>query len=460
MGIVRKLGIIILLTTLNILFFACGKSEPVEDSKENQITYVSSTSVITNPERGFYHQVTVFSEAEEGVSLSYLQNMKGQNISLILGMYYLEKFKNSPLSQKELDLLRSDFSKLREAGVKCILRFAYTNTMEGEDATDAPIDIVETHIDQLAPILQGNSDVIAFMQAGFIGAWGEWHSSSNNLTSTENKKRIVNKLLDVLPLDIMLQVRTPLAKQEVFSTSNPVDISIAFSDEKRARVGHHNDCFLASTDDYGTYSNIEAEKEYIHDEALYVPTGGETCPPSGIPMADCSTARTEMEYLRWTYLHVDYYQPVINNWNDLGCYEEFKRRLGYRLELVESSFPREVKEGENLSFMLKIKNSGFAPVYKHKITQLVLKNKQTGSVLEYELQLDIREFKPSVIKEINEEINLNGTDAGTYDVYLKISDDSESLKDRPEYCIQLANQNTWVPDEGLNDLQYDLIIAN
>jgi len=459
MKIIKKSTIVIILVTFSISLSACGSDDPNDVSTDVIVTYFPSNSVITNPERGFYHQVTAFSEGE-GASLAYLKNLKDQNISLVLSLYYLEKFKNRPLSQKQLDLIESDFEKLRVAGVKCILRFAYTNTMEGENANDAPIEIVEKHIDQLQPLLQENKDVIAFVQAGFIGAWGEWHSSTNNLTTVENKTRIINKLLDALPLDLMLQLRTPLAKQDVFKTSEPVDASIAFTDEKRARVGHHNDCFLASPTDYGTYSDVEVEKEYIHNESLFVPTGGETCPPSGIPMADCLKAKSEMEYLRWTYLNVDYYKPVINNWNSQGCYNEFKKRLGYRIELVQGSFPKEVKVNSSFLLSLKLSNTGFAPVYKNKVSNLILKNKMTGETLEFNLNVDIRECRPTGFFEINEQINLEGIDEGTYSLYLKISDDSEKLKNRPEYCIQFANKDIWDSETGLNNLQFDLVITH
>lgn len=451
--------IILILIAGSFSFFACNKNEPEEELNDFTTTYSSSSKVITNPERGFYRQITSYSE-DDGVDPVFLMNLKDQYISLVLCMYYLEKFKDSPLSQKQLDLINADFGKLREAGFKCVLRFAYTNTMEGENATDAPIEMVETHIDQLKPILQENSDVIAFVQAGFIGAWGEWHSSTNDLTSTVNKKRIVNKLLDALPMDVMIQVRTPRAKQEVFETSEPINGLIAFSDDKRARVGHHNDCFMASTTDYGTYSNIALEKEYIHNEALFVPTGGETCPPIGIPLADCIRARNEMEYLRWTYLNANYYGPVIDNWNSQGCYLEFFKRLGYRIELIGGNFPEELKSNDSLKIELELSNTGFAPIYKNKITSLILKNRTTGTISEFKLNTDIRECRPTIPFIINELVNLNGIPEGIYDLYLKISDNSERLLNRPEYCIQLSNKYTWDVVTGLNSLKHSLVITN
>lgn len=44
----------------------------------------------------------------------------------------------------------------------------------------------------------------------------------------------------------------------------------AFGSSKQARVGFHNDCFLASDRDYGTYQDLAAEYPYVHHESLYV----------------------------------------------------------------------------------------------------------------------------------------------------------------------------------------------
>jgi hypothetical protein len=43
------------------------------------------------------------------------------------------------------------------------------------------------------------------------------------------------------------------AKRDVVGTTLPLDASLAYSDDPWARIGHHNDCFLAGGTDYGTY---------------------------------------------------------------------------------------------------------------------------------------------------------------------------------------------------------------
>ncbi|MBK5210529.1 MAG: DUF4874 domain-containing protein [Flavobacteriaceae bacterium] len=253
--------------TIIILFLgiilSCGSDgnddkngEQVDDSL-NSITYKTSNEVISNPERGFMHLWKVNSEGTP-LNLVTLQNLKNENVTIINRLYYLEAFKNSDLSTAQLELIKTDFGNLRSAGIKCVLRFAYN---ENQNDTDAPLNIIIRHLDQLKPILVANADVIAFVQAGFIGSWGEWYYTTNNLTTLENKKAVLNKLLEVLPKEIKIQVRTPLYKQEVFGYSTPIDATIGYGTSDIARVGFHNDCFLASANDYGTYQNITIEKQ-------------------------------------------------------------------------------------------------------------------------------------------------------------------------------------------------------
>ena len=200
------------------IIISCNKNgvdeEPVKpiDNTVSNITYKVSGEVTSNPERGFMHLWNVYSEGTP-LNLVTLQNLKNENVTIINRLYYLEAFKNSDLSAAELDLIKTDFERLRDTGIKCVLRFAYNSD---PNDTDAPLNIIVRHLDQLKPIFADNSDVIAFVQAGFIGSWGEWYYTTNNLATLENKRAVLNKLLEVLPKEIKVQVRTPLYKQEIF----------------------------------------------------------------------------------------------------------------------------------------------------------------------------------------------------------------------------------------------------
>ncbi|WP_165864909.1 DUF4832 domain-containing protein [Rufibacter latericius] len=445
---------------LNLLltgFSGCSSgSEEPEPVVQPKLTYALSNEIFPNPERGFMH---LFPASSEGTPLNpaTLTSLKNNNLSLIQRVYYLEKFKDAPLSAAQLSLIQTDMDLIRQAGLKCVLRFAYTDQMNG---TDAPLAIIEQHLDQLKTPFEANKDVIAFVQAGFIGPWGEWHNSTNGLNTPENEKRILFKLLDVLPTELMVQVRTPGKKQQIFGTTSPLSKSVAYTADKVARVGHHNDCFMSGGTNYGTYNNIQTDKTYISNEALYVPTGGETCPPQGGYNPNCTQGRTEMQLLKWTYLNLDYYQPTLNAWRNSGCFDEFQRNLGYRLALVDATLAAQAGTNQAYKLEINLTNKGYAPLYSLKNTYLVLKNKASGALHQVQVPVDLREVKPGTTYKLDQSVNLTGIPAGDYDLFLKITDRAESLKDRPEYSIRLANTDVWVAESGLNNLKHQLKIGS
>ena len=446
---------IIFLAFLFCSMMGCKKTNTEPALVDDGINYTISNTIFPNPERGFIRTMIVYSGGPP-LNVAQLSTLRMQNISLLLRVFYLDAFKNQAISAAELSLIQGDLDKIRDAGLKAILRFAYTDNISG---TDAPYSIIVQHLDQLKLIFETNKDVIAFVQAGFIGAWGEWHSSSNGLATTDNERLVINKLLSVLPQGIMVQVRTPGAKQQIFNTTIPIGSDIAYSNESRARVGHHNDCFLTGGTDYGTYNNIVAEKQYISNETLYVPSGGETCPPSAGYDPSCNEGRNEMKLLKWTYLNLDWYQPTINAWKTSGCFDEFQRNLGYRLALVNSKFSKAVTANGTLSTVVSITNKGYAPLYNKKITYLVFKNKTTGLYYEKELAVDLRAIKPEGTIAINENVSLSGIPAGDYDLYLRIADKAANLKPKIEYALRLANTDVWVEDNaGMNNLKQQLKI--
>jgi hypothetical protein len=424
-----------------------GSDNKEEASGQEKVTYTVSNEVFTNPERGFMHTWQVNSEGA-AITAASLANLKKENVSLILRLYYLEKFKTTALSQAQLDLIKTDFTRLRESGLKCVLRFAYT---------DASVAVISGHLDQLKPILEENKDVIAFVQAGFVGAWGEWYYTTNQLTTPANKKLILDKLLAAFPKEIKIQVRTPKIKQDFVATTTAMDATVGYGTTNTARLGFHNDCFMASVDDYGTYVNVTAEKTYVSNEALFVPTGGETCPPTDVPVASCSIAEKEMTLLKWTYLNLDYYGPVLQEWRNNNCFADFERKLGYRLALASSGINKEVALNGTLEFNAVINNSGFAPVYNPKNTYLILRS-TNGTVYKKKLNFDIRKVVPRVAFDLKESVSLSEIPAGSYELLLKIEDSSSKLSDRSDYSIRLANTGLWETATGFNKLSQTVII--
>jgi len=380
----------ILLTAFGLILFVgcitCSKKASIPEVNDPKvISYEADETIFANPERGFYK----YSSCNLGTGTGFLNqaNLKSyrdNNISLIFRYFYLKNFKNAPISAQALTDFDKDMATIRLSGMKCVLRFAYS---ESETEPDAPLNIILQHLDQLKPYLEKNADVIAVLQAGFIGSWGEWYYTTNGLNNSGSRNIVLNKLLESLPVHRMVQVRTPEYKREFFQRSASLKTDEAFSMQNIARVGFHNDCFLASPTDYGTYGNVDVDKAYLNKECLYVPIGGETCPPDGVSAADAAKAQNDMRYLRWTYLNQDYYRGVNDQWIVQGGMNNIMRELGYRFQIISGEYTEKAAQGDSFTARIILKNTGYAPLFNPRLVELVLKNTQSNEV--YKVKLDV-----------------------------------------------------------------------
>ncbi|MDR2562661.1 MAG: DUF4832 domain-containing protein [Prevotellaceae bacterium] len=445
-------------TVLNLLLacslFACKgdkKDSTGETPSVSEVTYTLDDSKFPNPERGFYR----YTESRLGasptmLSESALRSYLSDNVSLIYRIYYLHDFRGVDLSQQALEQIGTDMATLRRAGLKCVLRFAYSRQ---QNEPDAPLDIVLRHLDQLRPIFEDHADVIALLQAGFIGAWGEWYYSSNNLKTDGLRATILNRMLDVLPSKRMIQLRTPAYKTNYLQRTTPLTRAEAYTGTKVARIGHHNDCFMASSTDYGTYENVQVQKTYLSADALYVPVGGETCPPDGVDPADCQKAEQEMKTLRWSFLNSDYYRGVNDRWISQGCMDAIIKQLGYRFALVSGKYSDKAAPSGTIAIELKINNLGYASPYNPRKVEFVLKNAATAEIYIATSTDDPRLWRPQAITELSFAAGLpSDMPEGMYDLYLNLPDPEASLYGRPSYSIRLAVKDCWDEITGYNNL--------
>ncbi|OJH37733.1 DUF4832 domain-containing protein [Cystobacter ferrugineus] len=432
-----------------------GGTNPNPDPGAGTTQYTASSATIANPERGFYHHTNNCNETDFVASTlsAYRTNEK---ITQVICIFYLSEFKNSPISQAQLERFQRQANTVRAAGLKMIVRFAYTASDSGDDA---PLSRVIAHLDQFAPYLSANSDVISVVQTGLVGAWGEWYYTQNfgnlgNLSQTDwnNRKAVVDKLLSVLPSSRMVQLRTPRFKRTMYGTS-AISATQAYNGSANARIGHHNDCFLASADDFGTYTNTSVEYPYLSAETNYLAMGGETCALNP-PRSACATALSEMALFHYSYLNADYSLPVINGWTSGGCKPEIDRRLGYRFALVSATFPATATRGAAMPLDIQIKNEGWAAPFNPRSVELVLRNTSSGAVYRVPLSVDPRRWLAGTTTSIGPSVTIPTTvPAGSYALLLNLPDPTSSLNTRPEYAIQLANQNVWEASTGYNNLQ-------
>jgi hypothetical protein len=401
--------------------------------------------------------------------------------SLVFRYFVLDNFKTSPISNSFLQNLQTDFNTARKAGVKLIPRFAYTIAFNSPPYGDATKSIVLSHIEQLKPYLQANSDVIAALQMGFIGTWGENYYTDHfgdasispyTLTSSNwnDRKQVLDSLLAAVPKDINVQVRYPQMKQkDVYGAAASVSSAAltqaeAYLGSNKSRIGFHNDCFLANYDDSGTYANYDngnsdttVLKPYKAMDSKYVMVGGETCSPS--TFGTCSNALFEMNRMHYTYLNADYNNIVNNEWVTGNCINDINRNLGYRLYLTSGEYSNIVQQGSNFNYTLNITNIGFAPPINKRKVLLILMNMTTSEEFQVELSDDPRYwFKGS--HTISGSVCIpECMGAGNYKLFLRLADPALSLATRPEYSIRLANVGTWVAAKGYNDLMHTLTIS-
>ncbi len=425
------------------------------------VTYAPTTEIIPNPERGLYHQIT-HTDSE------ILDDYVADGFRLILINYDIGDFVNSPLSALFLRNLENDLTNVRNAGMKIIIRFAYAFQVTTPYG-DAPPEIVLLHIQQLAPVLHANSDVIFAVQAGFIGTWGEWYytdyfSESPGVITEQNwidRKSVVDALLDVMPDDRMIQLRTPTFKRKMLEEDEflPLMENEAYGGLPAARLGHHNDCFVANYTDYGTYDNVTVEKAYLAQDSKYVVVGGETCNPNSL--SHCDNSLNELQRFHWTYLNKDYHPGVWSQWEDGGCATEIKKKLGYRYVLNGADLQNTANPGGHVAFTVDITNEGWAnPTNPYKV-EFILRNTDDQAEYIYRLADDLRLWTLNTSQTIDIDVGLPADmPAGDYEVYLAFKDKRTSLSYQPLYSIRFANDGIWEAEKGMNRLNHTLTVGD
>jgi hypothetical protein len=392
----------------------------------------SESCAIVNPERGF-HQFTDLRSLEAGD----LESAAADGLSVVYSRVLLSEYRDAPLDPAVLAEIAAGFDLVRAHGMKVVPRFHYSN--DG-DEPDADLDRILGHIDQLAPLLQDHADVILTLHAGFIGAWGEWHSSQNGLDAPGPRKQILDALLAALPGHRTVSVRRPSFKQEAYG--GPVDADTAY-DGALARIGHVNDCFLASDSDFGTYQ-VDGEKDYAIADSPFVPTGGETCAVNP-PRSECPTALDELALHHWTYINAGYHPDVLASWEQDGCYAEIECRLGYRLALVDLRWAASGSPGGSLPVELELFNDGFAAPTNSRQLVLVFDG---PTRIEAETDLDMRTVLAGESAALCVDALLPADmPAGTYQIGVRLADPAPTLVDDPRQAIRLAN-GEWA--EGIN----------
>ncbi|WP_448778187.1 DUF4874 domain-containing protein [Bacteroides congonensis] len=409
---------------------------------------------------------------------------RAQNDGLTLTqMYiYLTEYVKSDIPQSALDDLQRMFDKLKEGGYKAILRFAYKTDGEGTTSGEESPEWVERHLEQLTPILNKNLGLIAVMQAGFVGTWGEWHSSpmDNNQAA---KNRVVNALLKAYPYCI--EMRHPRYKTAL-TLENEAD---------RNRIGFANDYFTVGE------HRLSPDNDFVYGDPAYVELTNEShqyyvsgeIPYSGatdwefntiMPIEKVVVALRDHHYsafdisqnfdlniLSWKnkkvypqwldrnqILYADnYFKDEEGNTVVRSFYDFVRDHLGYRLNLLEESTLS--VEGQNLIYNLQLTNTGFSTLLNPRPVYLVFINESDGVEKEIKLEdVDPKNWQPfepgtrnheALIHKMEGRINVGLS--GKYRVGIWMPDGSETLKYNSAYGVKWALNTKithWIDNEN------------
>lgn len=423
--------------------------EVIEETK----TYVESEEIFANPERGFLKQIYYTSQQLNQVqnARTVKKNREDENVTLYLDNYFMMDYINSDISQSFLTRMENNFKALRDGGGKAVIRYSYKyDAGASSKPWDATKQQVSRHIEQLEPYWHEYQDVILCLEAGFIGVWGEWYYT-DNFSNMKDRWDIVTQLLEALPEDLQLALRTPGYKMKylkhIGESVDPLTAAEAYQNTEKARLCGHNDCFVASNNDVGTYANDE-EREFWAADTKYTLMGGETC--GECEYSDGANAIKEMAKYHWTYINDGYHEGVLNSWEADGSMDEIKRRLGYRFVLREGTYTLQ----ENVyTAALSIENVGFAALAIPRGVELVLVNKaDANDKYVYKQDIDPRFWMAGEATEVELIANLDADMSGTYSVYLNLPDSHANLHDNPAFSIRLANENMWDEERGYNYL--------
>jgi Domain of unknown function (DUF4832)/Domain of unknown function (DUF4874) len=391
-----------------------------------------------NPDRGFYGWsgadfLTSFEPSS--VQAAYAAGQRLVLVPVVLGSY-----RNTDLPAAALTTLSQNFAALRTAGVKATLLFSYDFTAGGQDASAAQI---KRHLEQLKPVLAANADVIPFMRAGFIGAWGEWHSSqAGNSCGYNAPANVTCAQADANRLIVRDALLANVPGTTQLGFRYPPDLRLWYPNPaQQQRAGIHNDCFLAGPTDSGTFDN-PGDRDYAKTLTAQTAYGGELCDNAGTPVRDtCADILSEGAQYHLAWLNINFGLPIINRWKADGCFEQVSRSMGYRIQLDAASHATQASAGQTVPVTVDLRNVGWTKVFSPRAVHLSFKHQASGAVLTASGG-NLQSLPPQASVSTRLTFNVTvpaGAAAGDYVLSLSVPDVFASTANDPRFAVRFAN---------------------
>jgi hypothetical protein len=430
-----------------------------------------ATTVLLNPERGMFRSVEPVyatnapAAAISGTTLAGWRSTEQH--TLVRKYYLLQPWIGQDLPQSVLDMVAADLATCRAQGFKLIPRFTYNfnQTFGSDDATEA---WTIRHIQQLGAVFSAAPGAIDHFHAGFIGKWGEMHTSSNGhvlpgtTTLSSSGHNIVDALIARFPASRMIGLRYPKFKMAMYPTALP--LVEAYTGLKRSRLGAYNQGILYDGTDYGTFSTDAAQQAA---QRTYWTADCDTTFMSGEP-AGVTVGYTFQDPVpvlaaqRFASLHSNQFDAKTDGlydwWKANGppgntYWDQLTRRLGYRFVLTTATLPAAIAPGASATVAITLRNDGFAALHNPRGFRLFLVSGATTVDLGLAQTPDPRRWRPG--QSTTETITVTvpaGTASGTWDLHLALPDPDPSLATDVRYAIRCANIGIWDATRGSHRL--------
>ena len=470
-----KLGIFSLL--LGLFFAGMARETAVfaAEAQEQNLDYSDSLDTLSNPERGFYVPTMLHLKPEGTKAATPNDNLVHLRVDIsefsdnaLLNETNQVYGKSMPLTEDALQVLKDTFEYIRGKGHSVIVRTCYDPWYNGKSNYEPDQDTIIRHLQQLGEVYTEYKDVIAYVELGTYGPWGEMHTSK--CCTVVNVNAALNALLAATPEDIKIGVRTPnYVAGWLGINNNDTEFNVESDIFKEAvtakgtaayRVGMFNDGYLGSSSDLGTYGSISRANgvAWLNEFAQYTLYGGEVVANSGSvigPYNSIGYISVEGFQTHTSYLNIQWNNNVIAAWKEAIYYKEgdeydgqtgFKYvedHLGYRLVLRDSQLTDAVPGGD-MSLSLQIENVGFANIINSKKASIILKN-ESGQIYEITCPgINPNKIVSGQNNSLSAAVTLP-TDIllGTWNVYLRFSKYGDYTTDNNYQCIRFANDASY-----------------
>jgi hypothetical protein len=474
----KHLRILAVLLFFVLVSFSNKKPGTADKSVTHSYT-ADLSSVFPNPERGWHNRRDV--DGRDGDDDRDFSDVVAAGHTLVHSYLRLDDFKETDIiPQSYLDDMQEALDAIRAHGLKIILR----PTHVWSESPNVPESRILKHIEQLNAVISKNADVVNHLEVGYLGKWGEWHSGLyTDLSSRadgDTRYRIIERILNTTPETMPIAMRYPMHIKEILEELPVPEGSKPLTQIQKDRIGHHSDCFLYNEHDRGTYARLniwfgeqtlEQQKQYTFNMITSYGgnkiVGGETCSEKIDRIDD---TQNDMAATNWTEININFWKDAIEMWKERSLpasgndpaeteFTRISRKLGYRLRLVDATFPISAKAGESFAISANLNNDGYAGVIKTRPIYLVFDN---GSQ-RYNIQLknvDVRTWLSGAAELSPQTVSLPKEMApGSYRLALWLPDAATGLQSRPEYSIRFANQDIWDSKNGYNVLSNSVEIS-